>query len=58
MYQSADAHPGLSQASKINLFGKIINVFKLMLLTTFVESTIMDVLRALFTSLSYSNAGN
>ena len=43
MYQSTGAHPGLSQASKINLFGKIINVFNLTLLITFVESTIMDV---------------
>ena len=43
MYQSAGAHLGLSQASKINLLGKIVNFFNLTLLITFVESTIMDV---------------
>ena len=43
MYQSTEARPGLSQASKINLFGVIVYVFKLTLLTTFVKSTIMDV---------------
>ena len=29
MYQSVEAHPGPSQASKINLFAKIVDVFKL-----------------------------
>ena len=36
MYQPAEAHPGLSQASKIN-------IFRLMLQTIFAKSTIMDV---------------
>ena len=43
MYQSAEARPGPSQASKINLFARIVNFFKLTLLTIFGESTIMDV---------------
>ena len=32
MYQFEEARPGPSQASKINLFARIANVFKLMLL--------------------------
>ena len=28
MYQSAEARPGPSQASKINLYARIVNVFK------------------------------
>ena len=43
MYQSAEARPGPSQASKINLFARIINIFKLTLTTIFTKSTIMDV---------------
>ena len=43
MYQSAEARPGPSQASKINLFARIVNFFKLTLLTILGESTIMDV---------------
>ena len=58
MHQSPKAHLGPSQASKINLFARIVNVFKLTLLTIFVKSTIMDVWRALITPLTYSNKGN
>ena len=43
MYQSAEARPGPSQVSKINSFARIVNVFKLTLLTIFVTSTVMDV---------------
>ena len=32
MYQSTEARPGPSQASKINIFASIVNVFKLKLL--------------------------
>ena len=32
MYPSEEAHPGASQASKINLFGRIVSVIKLTLL--------------------------
>ena len=38
MYQSAETHPTPSQASKINIFVKIINVFRLTLLTIFAKS--------------------
>ena len=37
MYQSAGARPGPSQASKINLLARIVNVFKLMLPTIFCQ---------------------
>ena len=37
MYQPAEARPGPSQASKVNLFVRIINVFKITLLTIFVK---------------------
>ena len=43
MYQSAEAQPGPSEASKINFFARIVNVFKLTLLSVFDKSTIMDV---------------
>ena len=43
MYPSTEARPGPSQASKINLFARIVNVFKVTSLTIFVKSTIMDV---------------
>ena len=43
MYPSAETRPGLSQATKINLFARIVEIFKLMLPTIFVRSTIMDV---------------
>ena len=32
-----ETHPGLSQASKINLFTRIVNVFKSTLLTIFAK---------------------
>ena len=37
MCQSEEAHPRLSQASKINLSTRIVNVFKLTLLTIFAK---------------------
>ena len=43
MYQYAEAHPELTQAFKINLFARLVDVFKLTLLTIFVKSTIVDV---------------
>ena len=43
MYQSAEAHPGLSQAFKNNFFARIVDVFKLTLLTIFAKCTIMNV---------------
>ena len=43
MYPSAEARPGPSQATKINLFARIVKVLKLMLPTIFVKSSIMDV---------------
>ena len=43
MYQYTEAHPGPSQAPKVNSFARIVNVFKLMLLTTFVQSLINGV---------------
>ena len=43
MYQSAEAHPGPSQAFKINLYARIVDIFKLTLSTIFTNSTIMDV---------------
>ena len=43
MYRSAETHSVPSQANKINLFARIVKVVKLMLLTIFVKSTIMDV---------------
>ena len=43
MYQSAEARPGPSQASKINLFARTVEVFKLTLLNIFAKSTIVDV---------------
>ena len=35
MYQSTEAHPGLSQAFKINPFARIVDVFELTFLTIF-----------------------
>ena len=58
MYQSADTRPGSGQASKINIFARIVNFFKLTLLTIFIKSTIMDVSRALIATLTCSNADN
>ena len=37
MYQSEEPHPGLSQAFKINLFTRIVDVFKLTLLIIFAK---------------------
>ena len=37
MYPSAGTRPGTSQATKVNLFVKIVKVLKLMLLTIFVK---------------------
>ena len=50
---SAKTNPGASQATKINLFAKIIQV---LLLIIFVKSTTIDVWRALITHLTYSKA--
>ena len=50
MYPSAEKRPGPSQASKISLLARLVEVFKLMLLTIFVKSTIMGG-RALITPL-------
>ena len=41
MYQSAEAYRGPSQAFKINLLAKIVDIFKLTLLTIFAKRTIM-----------------
>ena len=43
MYQSTEARPGPSQASKIIILARIVNVFKLTLLNIFVKSTSRDV---------------
>ena len=43
MYQSAEAHPRLSQASKINIFSGIVNTCRLTLLTIFAKGAIMEV---------------
>lgn len=39
MYESPKAYPGPSQATTINLFARIVYVFKLTLLTIFAKST-------------------
>ena len=38
MYQSAEVRPAPRQASKVNLFVRIVNVFGLTLLTIFAKS--------------------
>ena len=43
MYPSAETRLGPTQVTKIKLFARIDKVFKLVLLTIFVKSTIMDV---------------
>ena len=58
MDQSTEARPGPSQASKINLFARLVNVFKLKLLTIFPKSTVMDVWKALIAPLTFYKAGN
>ena len=42
MYPSGEKRPGPSQATKINLLATIVNVFKLMMRTIFVKSTMLD----------------
>ena len=42
MYQSAEACLGPSQVSEINLFARVVNVFKMALPTIFIKSTILD----------------
>ena len=37
MYQPAEAHPGPSQAFEINLVARIVDVFKLTLVTRFAK---------------------
>lgn len=39
---NSEAGPGTSQASKINLFARMVNVYKLTLLTIFVNTTTKD----------------
>ena len=58
MYQPAEIGTGPNQTSKINLFERTVNAFKLNLLAIFAKSTIMDVWRALITPLTCSNAEN
>ena len=58
MFQSAEVCTRPSQTSKINLLARIVNAFKLTLLTIFAKSTIMDVERALITPLICSNPDN
>ena len=43
MFPSVETRPGPSQAIKINLFARIVKVWKLMLLTIFAKSAILDV---------------
>ena len=54
----AEARPGSRRATKINLFARIVKVFKSTLLTIFVKSIIMSDWRALITPLVCSNAFN
>ena len=54
MDQSTEARPG----PKINLFARLVNVFKLKLLTIFPKSTVMDVWKALIAPLTCCKAGN
>ena len=54
MDQSTEARPG----PKINLFARLVNVFKLKLLTIFPKSTVMDVWKALIAPLTCYKAGN
>ena len=58
MYPSAETRLVLSQVIQINLFARINKVFKLMLLTIFVKSTIMDFLSAPITPLNCSKVCN
>ena len=58
LYLFAEARPGSRRATKINLFARIVKVFKSTLLTIFVKSIIMSDWRALITPLVCSNAFN
>ena len=58
MYQSVEAHSRLSLVFKTKFFARIVNVFKLMLLSIFVKVTIVDVCRALIQPLACSDAGS
>ena len=58
MYPSSEIRLVPSQATKINLFVRIIKVFILMLLTISVKSTIMDFWRTVITPLTSFNACN
>ena len=58
MYQSVEAHSRLSHVFKTKFFARIVNVFKLMLLSIFVKVTIVDVCRALIQPLACSDAGS
>ena len=58
MYLSAEALLGPSQVTKVKLFARKVNVFKLTLLTIFAKSNIINVWRALIATLIYSNVGN
>ena len=58
MYPFAEVRPQPSQETKINLFVRIIDIFKITLLTISVKSTIMDAWRALILPLTISKANN
>ena len=58
MYPSAETRPGPNQGTEISLFARMVSIFKLVLLTIFLQSTIMDFGRALITPLTCTNAGN
>ena len=47
MYPPTKAHYGPNGASKMELFAKIVYVFKLMLLTIFAKNSVVDIWRAL-----------
>ena len=58
LHPPAEAHSGPSQVSMTDFFVRIRNGFKLNLPSIFVESSTVDVWRALNTPLASSNAGN
>ena len=56
LYPHPEAHSGPSQASKIDIFVKIVNLFKLKLPIIFAESLVLEgVLNTPLTSLNASN---
>ena len=55
-YPSAETGPGPSQATKINLFARIVSLR--ISLAVFVKSQIMEIWRGLIKSLTCSNTGN